>query len=109
MAAACKALPRCTRAYSAVIDRQATLSYECVDSTKPGGSICMHTSHALVKLFIGRQCHLITIGAQNSWYAIPSRTPGRDIGPLLHTLNYGLAAVLPQKHARRRCPLNRKG
>ena len=103
MAAACKALPRCTRAYSAVIDRQATLSYECVDSRNRAA---VHAHIALVKLFIGRQCHLITIGAQNSWYAIPSRTPGRDIGPLLHTLNYGLAAVLPQKHARRRCPLN---
>ena len=75
MAAACKALPRCTRAYSAVIDRQATLSYECVDS-RNRAAVCMHTSHALVKLFIGRQCHLSTIGAQNSWYAIPSRTPG---------------------------------
>ena len=87
MAAACKALPRCTRANSAVIDRQATLSYECVDSTKPGGSICMHTSHALVKLFIGRQCHLpVTVGAQTSCNAIPSRTPGNDAGHLLHTL-----------------------
>ena len=33
----------------------------------------MHTSHALVKLFIGRQCHLpVIVGAQTSCYAIPS-------------------------------------
>ena len=42
MAAACKALPRCTRAYSAVIDRQATLSYECVDSRNRAAYACAH-------------------------------------------------------------------
>ena len=39
MAAACKG----TRAYSAVIDRQATLSYECVDFTKLAAAYaCTH-------------------------------------------------------------------
>ena len=53
MAAACKALPRCTRAYSAVIDRQATLSYECVEFTRNRRQHAYR--HALVKLFITGQ------------------------------------------------------
>ena len=66
MAAACKALPRCTRAYSAVIVH--TLSYECVDLVKHA------PSHALVNLHR-------PAGPGYRWrtdfcYAIPSRAPG---------------------------------
>ena len=78
----------------------------------PRQHMCAH--RALVKLLM---CHLPagqvhTVGAQRTDFLLRHSigTPGDDYGHLLHTLNYGLAAVLPQKHARRRCQLiNRKG
>ena len=86
-----------------VIDRQATLSYECVDFTKLAAA-CTHRMRW--SSFIGRQCHLPLPLAPDFLL----RQLHRRLATIMHThftLELQAAAVLPVK-AQRRCP-QRKG
>ena len=111
MAAACKALPRCTRAYSAVIDRQATLSYECVDSRNRAAACCMHAHIACV----GQALHRPAVSSHYHWrteFLVRHSIEDPWQGYWTATSHFELRArcsAPTNKHARRRCPLNRKG